>query len=513
MSRAPLMQRLLASRLAAGVALVAMGTALPAVGHAQSVELRGRGDIDNDVFLRDFLARGGYTLIARDTIVARGDTLPGPVLVAGATLRLDGVVAGDLVIVDANVFLRPTSRVLGGVRNIAGGFYPSEQATVAGPVRAWPVADYMVERRGAGDVVIVGTVQRSNLVLYGLRGLLPPTYDRVDGLSVGAGAGLLLPRVGRIEPQVRARGDYRSQRGRFGGALELVAPRGWTEVLLGVERTTLTNERWIRSDLVNSVSALFQGKDRRDYFEVERAYAEVSRTLEDGPRATSAFVRAQVEDAVPLPAGDPWSVLGSFREDNMQFEANRISSVIVGLATEWTAPRYVIELEAAVEAGGTVLDGDHSFARYVVNADWAMPALANHTLRVQPHFQGPLPGTRDLPGQRWSFVGGSGTLNTFEQAAFRGDRVAMVETRYSIPLPRRFRFSILGQPDFELLHAAGMAWSADERPGFEQNIGVRLAYRVAYVRVMTHPDRLADDAEFSVGLRVPSRAWPWQEER
>jgi len=55
-----------------------------------------------------------------------------------------------------------------------------------------------------------------------------------------------------------------------------------------------------------------------------------------------------------------------------------------------------------------------------------MKAIANHTLEIEANFRGPLPGTETLPLQRWTFVGGSGTLYTFDIAEFRGDRLAFV---------------------------------------------------------------------------------------
>jgi hypothetical protein len=493
------------------VAACLISLALHAPAQAQVVELRGRGDVDHDVFLRNLVQAGRYTLISRDTLIARGDTVPGPALVAGATLRMEGVITGDLVIVDANVFLRPTARVLGNVRNVAGGFYPSEQAQVTGSVVAAPNAAYRVVRR-EGVVVITGTTRRSDLVLHGFRGVLVPKYHRVDALTAGLGAGLLLPRVGLIEPEIRGRVEYRTQRGEFGGGLELAAVRRGTEVGVGAERTTTTNERWIRSDLVNSANALLQAKDRRDYFEVDRAWAGLRRNLETGERTTTAFLRAQVEDARALPARSPWSLFGSFREDNMVFEDSRISSVLAGLALVWTQPTHVLELDVTAEAAGRVLDSEHSFNAYVVDTDWAMAALANHTLRVETHFQGPLPGTDRLPGQRWSFVGGSGTLHTFEDAEFRGDRIALVRTAYAVPFHPRFRMRFVGLPHIELLHVAGMGWTFDERRGFEQNIGVRLVTTFATLRVVTHPDRFTDDIKVSFGLRLPRRPYPWQDD-
>lgn len=475
------------------------------------VEKRGRGDADNDAFLRRFLA-DDYVLLGRDTVISHSDTIPGNALVLRATVRIDGVVAGDLVAVDANVFLRPTASVLGDVRNIAGGFYPSDLATVAGTTRSEPTAPYYVEERDDGTFVIQGLIQHSSLVLSGLYGLQPPSYDRVDGVTVTAGAGLLLPRVERFEPILRGRVDYRSQRGVITGGAELGMPRGNTELALGAERTTLTNERWISSDLSNSVSYFFTGKDYRDYYEADRAYAELRRTLETGTRTTTMFLRAQIEEATSLPAGSPWTVLGTPREDNIAVDESRISSALAGGSVDWMLRNHVVRLGGTLEAAGTALRGRHTFTRYDATADWAMAAFANHTLRFEAHAQGPLPGTDSLPPQRWSFVGGEGTLQTFEMAEFRGDRVAFVETTYSIPV-RRMRVRLLGVPDLQLIHLAGMAWTADESRSFEQNLGVRVRFSVVNVRFVLDPTRAVDKGRFIFGFNMPRRSYPWEPDR
>jgi hypothetical protein len=477
---------------------------------AQRVELRGRGDIENDLFLRTLIASGDYTLFVRDTVIARADTVRGTALMALGTIRIDGTITGDLIIVDANVFIRPGARILGRIRNVAGGLYPSELAVVEGGTHSEPNAPYRATQLADGRVVITGQARARALALPGIAGLRIPTYDRVDGLTLSFGPTLALPRIERIEPELRPRIDYRSQRGAITGGIELGLPRGRTELALGAERTTLTNERWIRSDLNNTVSYFFMAKDLRDYYEADRAYAELRRALEVGPRTTSAFLRAQLEDARSLRAGSPWTVTGTPRTDNLPVDSGRISSAVAGVNMLWSLPLHVVEIDGGVEAAARALGGDHGFTRYVLDTDWAMAALRDHTLRIQTHFQGPLPGTDSLPPQRWSFVGGSSTLQTFEIAEFRGDRVAFVETEYSVPLPPREGIRFIGRPPLDLLHAVGMAWTHEQSRRFEQNVGARLRFTFVNFRVLTNPRSFGDDVKFSVGLHLPRGAYPWE---
>jgi hypothetical protein len=491
--------------------LLAVALLAPAGLSAQAVQVRGRGDVDNDAFLREFVRRGTFTLVTRDTVIGREQAVSGDLLVVGATMRLDGSVSGDIVVVDGNVFLRPTARVGGRVHNVGGGLYPSELAQVEGGLRSEPNAPYLASVADDGSVVITGTVQTSPLVLAGFSGLLVPMYDRVNGLTLAGGASLMLPRLGSVQPVATVRADYYSQRGDFGGLGELALERRGTAVAAGVERSWITNERWIKSDVSNSVSAIFQGKDRRDYYAADRAFVEVRRLLEEGARTTTAFVRGQVEDATSLRAGSPWSLLGNLeKRANLPVDDGRISSIIGGADMEWEDPSFVVEATGRVELATDALDGDYAFNRFLGRVEWAMPALSNHTLEIDAQVQGPLPGTESLPRQRWSFVGGSGTLYTFEDAQFRGDRVVMVETTYSVPLPARLRLPLLGLPSFDLMHLTGMAWSRDEPRAFEQNIGARLRYNVAWLRVVANPRDLGG-AEFGVGVNLPRKAFPWQQ--
>src|SRR5688572_32964746 len=96
------------SQRSLGIAFAALVLFAGGLRAQQRIELRGRGDIENDAFLHAVLERDSLVIVATDTVLTRNDTIAGTVLVLGATARSDGVIAGDLVIVDGNVVLRPT---------------------------------------------------------------------------------------------------------------------------------------------------------------------------------------------------------------------------------------------------------------------------------------------------------------------------------------------------------------------------------------------------------------------
>jgi hypothetical protein len=324
------------------------------------------------------------------------------------------------------------------------------------------------------------------------------------------GAGYLLPRMGRIEPVLRGRVEYRSQRGAFTGGLQLELPRGRTGITVGAERTTITNERWIQGDFANSVTFLLASSDRRDYYEADRGWVEARRVLEAGARTTSVLLRGQVEESRTLRAGTPWTLFGTPRAENLAVAPGRITSVIAAAAVEWVQPQHMLRSGGALEFAGTQLRGQHAFNAWIADLDWAMAAFRDHTLALRGHARGPLPGTRELPPQRWSFVGGTGTLPTFQMAEFRGDRVALIETRYIVPLPLQVRF--VGSPDLEFVHIAGMAWTAAEQRPLEQNLGAGLRFSLLSLRALVDPAR-TDRVRLSLNFGLPRPHYPWHLDR
>lgn len=505
--------RSLARALGLGLMFVVAAPAAaqePAAGVDPEVELRGASDVELDRRLERIIASAPL-VVTRDTLIARGDTVARPVLVLGeVTLTLEGVLLDDLVLVQAGAFIRPGAVVDGDAVNIAGGLYRSEIATVRGAILDEPAASYEVVEE-EGRLVIVATNAPSPLEPDGFKGLRQPTYDRVNGVTVAAGATLWLPMIGDLQPYVRAQAGWRTALGEptYGG--EVGAHFGANTVAGGYERGYVTNDSWIRGATMNSLNYLLSGKDYRDYYEAERAWAGLERRFGDEEKSLFAVLgaRFQVESASSLPGGDPWHIFGDSARPNPLIDEGRITSAVADLTVEWlgleTAAEGTLTFEQALEA----MDGAFTFSRATLDLDWAMHALANHTLEIEVHAQAPLSGGT-LPLQRWGFVGGSGTLQTLDFAAFYGDHVLFVETKYIVPLPRRLAIPVLGAADFQLIHGAGMAWTDDETRRLRQEIGARLQFFSLYFRYMLEPsDPGTGDLDIGLGWPFDAR-YPWQ---
>lgn len=494
----------------AAALLVLLGSAsAPAPLQAQRVERVGSGAASVDERLDAVLA-GRYMLVARDTTFAATDTVSGPVLVLGATAFVEGVIAGDLVAVDSEVYLRPTARVIGDVVNIGGGLYRAEQAVVQGLRIDRPEANYRVVR-GPDALRIVAAPDRRRIELDGVSGFHAPTYDRVNGLTLRWGAAYRPPHVAGFDPRVHGELAYRSERGSWGGGLDVALEKARTAIVLGARDVTVTNEGWIRDALRNSLSFFFTGRDYRDYYGARQLYLEVRRRGARGSLAWDARLRGQIEDARPLRADDPWTVFHDTVRPNLPADEGRISSLIATGSGEWAGTLATLAAGAALEFAGAAVAGDFAFGRFAAWADVAMAALANHGLELRLHFRGPLPGTDALPRQRWTFLGGAGTFPAFGIATFRGDRLAFVETTYIIPLGPRFDVPFLGQPDLELLHVAGMAWTRGQDRDLEQNVAVQLRFPFVTARLATDPTDPVDAARLDLGLTLPRAGRsPWE---
>jgi hypothetical protein len=284
-------------RLQLGPALLALFVALlPAGLTAQRVVLGGRGPIETDTVLERIARTPGWIILSRDTTIEPGQTLAGPVLAAGSTVRFAGTIPGDLVIVDANVFVRPQARIQGNVINIGGGFFRSNEAEIGGELIEYREALYRVVVED--DIVrIVGIETPSVIDLDGFRGITLPTYDRVDGIGVHAGLRWLMPRLGTIDPILHVTGRYAVERERPGGSVELQLRGRSFEAGFGAVRSTVTQDDWLRRDFHNSVSFATRGRDYRNYYEADRFFARSGAIWDKSGADFTAGIRGQVLDA------------------------------------------------------------------------------------------------------------------------------------------------------------------------------------------------------------------------
>jgi hypothetical protein len=523
------------ARLAIAVVSLALPAAPSALGAQQDSAGPGGAEVvAESVFVRD-VGPGEAGRLLRRALLAphlalhsaerlelpRDTTISTSVIViGGGDVGVGSVVEGDVFVVGGDLFMHPGGRIDGRAVAIGGGVYRSELASIAGGVHAFRDVTYDAIYTGDGIALdyrqLVAPADIPLVTLPAFRGLREPTYDRVNGLTLAAGPRFQLAE-GRIfvDPMI----VYRSDLGELDPRLVAGARFGRRDSLsLSVERGTFTNDDWIRTDRWNSVLALVTGKDTRNWFRAERAEVRAHRRWEGADGAVTAFIGGRGEDAVSVgPHADlpgpgtgivsgPWSFLNrgddvdGMRRPNPRIDPGRMFSALAGATAQWRNERdFRVEGWALVEQGIDAPEPFGGFTQVTLDADLRFPTFRTQSYRFSAHAV--LTGPDIAPRQRWTYLGGSGTLPTFDVLEFGGDELLFIENRYNVPIDR-LSYPIFGTPVVTVRHMIGAA-GPGRLPDFEQNIGVRLT--VFLVRLDYTIDPGSSDKEFSVGVALSAR--------
>lgn len=469
-----------------------------------SVVLRTPGRGRPGVILQEVLSRP-YWLITPDSVVhlPRDSTIDRTVLVLGGDATVASIVHGDVIVVDGDLFLHPGAAIDGRAVAIGGGVYPSSLATVGRGMESFRDVTYGVTRSGDGAVAldwrVVSPRRVETLTFPIIFGFRLPTYSRVDGLGLKWGPRLMFD-TGRIviDPVI----TYRSDLGEVDPSLTARLGLGrLTNLEVRAARGTFTNDAWIQSDIANFISALIAGRDYRNYWRADRGEALLQRRWERAATMFALEIGGRVERAWSVTAGGPWSVFGRNDVEEGMLRPNpavlhgRITSALAGGRFDWERQRVTLSSRLLAE---TALDApdDSRFTQATLEAHVGFPAFRDHTFSLEAHAVHTFGDT--APPQRFAYLGGSGTLPTFDLLEFGGDRLLFFESRYAIPIDR-IQIPVVGSPVIMFRHMIGMA-GIDSLPPFEQNIGVRLL--VGLIKVDWTIDPVSRDSKFSAGLAL-----------
>jgi hypothetical protein len=477
------------------LAVLAAGTSLEA-----QVRLEGPGRQRGVQIVRDILADANYLLLARDTVLGPDFRAGGDVVVLEADVRMEGVVAGRIAVIGGDLFIRPGAVVPGPVVVLGGGVYPSGLAEV-GPVIETPGVrpDILVDGDGY-RVVLRGADTGPAIHPLGVFGLGLPSYDRVDGLTLRTGV-RWRPLRTEAGPTLDGRVWYRSARRSPGGELRAGVPVGrGVRLTARAARETVTNEAWIRGDLANSLAALLAGSDVRDYWSADVlsvSLASVRLPAVQGETVLRPRVVLLRSVDAALETRSPWSLFRSLDRPNLGVDEGVMVSASAGADLTWQGRNSGIRIDLAVERG--LPAGDFTFTQLVGDASGNAAALWGHRIEMAAHTRWAFDAA---PRQRWSFVGGPGTLPTLPVTAMRGDRLVFLTTRYLAPLP--FGLPLAGSPDLVIAHALGGAWQAEEaRPPLEQNLGAGVSLLGLEAMLWVDPAAERLRPRLGVELRLP----------
>ncbi|HEX6965994.1 MAG TPA: hypothetical protein VF166_09355 [Gemmatimonadaceae bacterium] len=437
----------------------------------------------------------------------RDSTFDTSVIVLGADADVASVVHGDVIVIGGDLFLHPGGAISGRAIAIGGSVYNSALATVQGERLSFP--DVTFDAIGTPQGIALdyrgGAAPQGPPIVslpfgYGFK---IPTYTRVDGVSIGWGPHIALG-VDRLslDPAITYRSDI--------GAVDLSAV---ARVRLGAglyadltgERGTFTNDGWIRSDLTNSLTTLFGGYDYRNYFRADRFEGRIERQVSSESNRTTVSVGVRTERDWSIDAGGPWSIAHYDAGDgiirpNPPVLHGRLSSAVAGVHGEWNweLVRFTggLDLEVPFDT-----PDDSRFGQGTLDLGVDIPTFGAQSVTLRTHTVWTVGDT--APPQRWAYLGGTGSLPTFDILQFGGDRLVFLEGDYNIPI-QRLALPFLGAPVVSFRYMAGTA-AVHHLPPLEQNVGVGLQVVLSSVwaTYTVNPDN--GDHKLAAGIAI--RGW------
>jgi len=210
----------------------------------------------------------------------------------------------------------------------------------------------------------------------------------------------------------------------------------------------------------------------------------------------------RLRDAVR--GGGPWSLFNRndtlhMKRPNPGVERGNLSSALFGARGSWQHEHVAFDAGADVEV---VLDApsDEHFTQTTIFARAAFPTFVTKlgTQSFVFHTHMVLTAGDTAPPQRFAYLGGSGTLPTFELLSRGGDRLVFLEGLYNFPI-QTLHVPFLGTPIItvrEMLGGTGVG----SLGRFDSNIGARLTLGFLSGEVFINPDN--GDHVFSFGLSL-----------
>jgi hypothetical protein len=436
-------------------------------------------------------------------VLRKDSTYSQTLIILGRNAVIEGTVRGDVIIVDGDLTLHPGARIEGRAVAIGGGVYESALAKT-GSVAAFRDFVYDISETGSGFELTyhaLGEGGEPGAVQWpGLYGLLLPSYDRTNGLSVPVGVDLT---VKAVALEITPRLTYRSQLGRMDPSIaaQLRLTRGST-LLASLGRSTFSNDAWIRSDLVNSLHVIGFGNDTRNYFRATRGEARAVWFADSSVRFLSGYVGVRGEHALSVrpdigAAGGPWAFRGRRDIDDMirpnpQIDNGKIGSVIAGAAGDWLIETVSTRAAVDVEVGRATADSvvgipssvDRTFGQVTLDGTIEFPTFGTQSLRFDGHAVFTTRGA--TPRQRFAYLGGSGTLPPLDLLELGGDQLLYLDGRYLIPIDR-VRLPVVNAPPIITLREAIGGADIGRAPSLHQAVGLRISISAAYAEFMVDP--------------------------
>ena len=444
----------------------------------------------------------------------RDTTYSTTVIVLGRDAIVEGTVHGDVIVVGGDLYMHPGGHIAGRAVSIGGGVYESTLARIGAGISAYSDFTYDITLSNGIYILSYREVmahETSPISWPGFYGFGIPTYDRSNGLSIGAGPRFALPRTRvTLEPRL----TYRSQLGAIDANVLVTDSLGrQTAITVSAKHSTYSNDTWIWSDLLNSAEFLIFGNDSRNYFRGGRVDLAVGHRVESATWVLAPSITGRYEETHSVrpdsfPTGGPFTFFGRHDVDdrlrpNPQVLEGSVASIIGAARLDFEDQGIIAGLRLGVEAGRFRPKNDlvdaiptagspteipaffraDDFVQGTIDGSISFPTFGTQSLEVSGHAV--LTTRGPTPRQRYAYVGGSGTIPTIDMLELGGDQLLYLDAAYSIPI-ERLKLPLVGPPTVMIRHAMGSA-GVGHLPELEQATGLRLILSIIYGEFLVDP--------------------------
>lgn len=483
------------------------------------------------------------TRVSGSLFMPRGTRHSGPIAVFRGTLRVAGLLTGQITVINGDLVIDSGALVSGDVLVVGGQIIVKPGGGLEGARRAYRAAAFLVRGhdgllmvrippRSLGEIASAQTSFTTASFETTLSIETGRTYNRVEGLPIVFGPSVVRTGLPDMEARLDLRGigwtapDRTDRRSDFGYS-------GRVEFLFGKSRRLTVGAHIARqispieeqplSRTEVGWAALLLQRDYRDFYQSQGATGYVSYEVGGGLRATAFFGR---ESQRSVPANDPISI---FRNEswrpNPLVDDGHYTSWRLGLdydtrndqespTSGWLARGYferswsddasLVSLSSEVRF--PVAPGRYAFSRVHLDArGYARldPAVAASVRVVAAGWIGgdPLPiqrrmslgGPDILPGYRFRDLNCAPAALTDPSRAGLCDRMIAVQAevrsrlRIGVPIATSDPYlsaaqRLLGirEPDIVIFGDAGKSWVTGEGPGRVPNNRIPLLREWAY---------------------------------
>jgi hypothetical protein len=206
---------------------------------------------------------------------------------------------------------------------------------------------------------------------------------------------------------------------------------------------THTPDGWKVGARENDLWVFLARTDLRNYYDAEGARFALS-SSDLRPWGVTIALQSEHNESLEQ---DPFFTLTTLFGDDDDFRSNppvldgRVTSASLEarfITASSQSPALRVpgwSLGAGLERAWEGLGGDVSFWRGTLNVRRYTRLGERHWLNARVYVTGPVLGTDALPGQRFTYLGGPGSLPGFATLEFAGDRGALGSVEYTYQLP------------------------------------------------------------------------------